>query len=493
MFDVPGWSVSPSSLKTQIKATTEKLPANSSPIGDPRLGDKKKRKRARSRSNNANAATDNLLDLWGNIIQDKPTNPASGQVAKASMREKKRPRNNRTSRTQNLVVKGTQSNSPEDGTQIPSPNEDLLERKRQRGGKQGTSPASEGPSEPQPTPSIPIAEPLRGKNLTQLQASMQQKLSSARFRHLNQTLYTTTSSSALQLFHQNPEMFDHYHEGFRRQVEVWPENPVDGYIRILKGRGKKRNGNWIRNAKGQTQDPATGKGSRSQELAELPRTDGICTVADLGCGDAKLAQAMEHVKKQLRVKVLSYDLHSSSRFITCSDIAHLPLKDESVDVAIFCLALMGTNWINFVEESWRVLRWKGELWVAEIKSRFGRVDGHRVHGVNKNGLNQKRMRDADHRDHSETDDVRHETDVSALVNVFRKRGFALQDGTAVDMSNTMFVKLNFVKALVPVKGKGISAQKGVGRKTPKKRKFLVNDLAEDDESMVLKPCVYKIR
>jgi ribosomal RNA-processing protein 8 len=499
MFAVPGWSVSPSSLRTQIEASTE-LPAKFSPVGrldeDPRLGDSKKRKRVRSRSNNANVSTDSLLDLWDNIVQDKPTNPNSGKVAKASKREKRRLKNDRKSLTQNLVIKAIQPESPGDGTRIPPPNEGLLEQKHQRGRKREISPALECSSGIQPTQSIRITEPLRGKNLTQLQTSMQQKLTSARFRHLNQTLYTTTSSSALQLFHQNPEMFDHYHEGFRRQVEAWPENPVDGYIRTLKERGRKRKGNWIRNVKGQTQDLAiVGKGSHSQELVELPRTEGICTVADLGCGDAKLAQAMEHVKKQLKVNVLSYDLHSSSRFITCTDIAHLPLKDESVDVAIFCLALMGTNWIDFVEESWRVLRWKGELWVAEVKSRFGRVGGHGAHGVSsKTGLNQTIMRDADHRDHSETDDGRDETDVSALVNVFRKRGFALQGDSAVDTSNKMFVKLNFVKALIPVKGKGIPTQKGVAsREAPKKRKFLANDPTEDDESTVLKPCVYKIR
>ncbi|RJE16810.1 rRNA processing protein Rrp8 [Aspergillus sclerotialis] len=36
---------------------------------------------------------------------------------------------------------------------------------------------------------------------------------------------------------------------------------------------------------------------------------------------------------------------------------------------------MGTNWVSFVEEAWRVLRGdgKGECWVSEVKSRFGRV------------------------------------------------------------------------------------------------------------------------
>ncbi|KAI9779242.1 MAG: 25S rRNA (adenine645-N1)-methyltransferase [Geoglossum umbratile] len=503
MFAVPGWSVSSSSLKTQIKASAKEPPVNSNSADrhdeDPRLRNSKKRKRNRGRSDNANLSTDNLLDLWEKITQGKPTNPTSGQAAKASKLEKKRLRNDRNGHTQNLVPKDIRSKSPKGDVQIPQPNENLLKAKYQRCGNRETSIVPDSPGHPKPTQSARPTEPLQSTNLTQLQISMQQKLTSARFRHLNQILYTTPSSSTLQLFHQNPEMFDNYHQGFRRQVEVWPENPVDGYIRTLKERGKKRKGNRIRDAKGQTRDLILSEGNRNRESAELPRTEGVCTVADLGCGDAKLAQAMEDVKKKLKINVLSYDLHSSSRFVTRSDIAQLPLGDESVDVAIFCLALMGTNWIDFVEESWRVLRWRGELWVAEIKSRFGRVDRRGARGIGSKGVltNQTMTQDADCGDHSaatEMDSGRHETDVSALVNVFRNRGFALQNGTAVDMSNKMFVKLNFVKSLVPLKGKGIPSQKGVAdRETRKKRKFLVNDLVEDDESGALKPCVYKIR
>jgi ribosomal RNA-processing protein 8 len=289
-------------------------------------------------------------------------------------------------------------------------------------------------------------------------------------------------------------MFNDYHEGFRRQVEIWPENPVDGYIRTLMERGQKRKGSWI-------QDPAKGEDKRSRELAQLPRTEGVCTVADLGCGDAKLAQAMEDVKKKLKINVLSYDLHSSSKFVTLSDIARLPLKDESVDVAIFCLSLMGTNWVDFVEEAWRVLRWKGELWMAEIKSRFGQV-GKR--GAASGGISSKKglvspakRQNTDDEGHEPVVEVdghngdRHETDVSALLDVFRKRGFVLQGNTAIDTSNKMFVKLNFVKVLMPVKGKGVPA--GIGKETWKKRKFLDNGQVDNNESAVLKPCVYKIR
>uniref|UniRef100_A0A8C8AJG5 Ribosomal RNA-processing protein 8 n=1 Tax=Otus sunia TaxID=257818 RepID=A0A8C8AJG5_9STRI len=48
----------------------------------------------------------------------------------------------------------------------------------------------------------------------------------------------------------------------------------------------------------------------------------------------------------------------------------VPLEDESVDVAVFCLALMGTNLQEILEEANRVLKLGGTLMVAEVASRF---------------------------------------------------------------------------------------------------------------------------
>ena len=41
-----------------------------------------------------------------------------------------------------------------------------------------------------------------------------------------------------------------------------------------------------------------------------------------------------------------------------------------MDAAIFCLALMGTDYGSFLEEGCRVLRPGGVLWIAEVRSRF---------------------------------------------------------------------------------------------------------------------------
>ncbi|KFY29971.1 hypothetical protein V494_08353 [Pseudogymnoascus sp. VKM F-4513 (FW-928)] len=347
---------------------------------------------------------------------------------------------------------------------------------------------------------------------------MRQKLVSARFRHLNQTLYTTPSAHSLSLFSENPEMFHEYHEGFRRQVEVWPENPVDGYIAQIRRRGK-----VPANPRGKGEHPDT---AASIDKLPLPRTVGTCYIADLGCGDAKLTQALEKEKKALKVQVFSYDLQNPSPFVTKADISNLPLEDNSCDVAIFCLALMGTNWVDFIEEAYRILHWKGELWIAEIKSRFGRVGGgggaggkrvveHSVGNRKKAAATgkagkagkaavKKADEDADNADLlvevDGHDDVKAETDVSAFVEVLRKRGFVLQGEKAVDLSNRMFVKMTFVKALAPMKGKCVPVPKGMEKmgqttwKPKPKPKFLEEEeVPVSSEAAVLKPCVYKLR
>ena len=51
----------------------------------------------------------------------------------------------------------------------------------------------------------------------------------------------------------------------------------------------------------------------------------------------------------------------------CADTA-------SIDVAVFCLALMGTDYPSFLREACRVLKPSGILWIAEVRSRFVNED-----------------------------------------------------------------------------------------------------------------------
>ena len=56
-------------------------------------------------------------------------------------------------------------------------------------------------------------------------------------------------------------------------------------------------------------------------------------------------------------------------------MSSVPLPDSSVDVAVFSLALMGTDYGSFLVEARRVLKAKGWLWIAEVRSRFGGEEG----------------------------------------------------------------------------------------------------------------------
>uniref|UniRef100_A0A1S4KXL6 Ribosomal RNA-processing protein 8 n=2 Tax=Ixodes scapularis TaxID=6945 RepID=A0A1S4KXL6_IXOSC len=92
-------------------------------------------------------------------------------------------------------------------------------------------------------------------------------------------------------------------------------------------------------------------------------------IADLGCGEAKIARTL--TKK----KVHSFDLKALNDQVTVCDMSRLPLYRQTVDVAVFCLSLMGTNLNAFILEANRILKKGGLLKIAEVKSRFRNIDG----------------------------------------------------------------------------------------------------------------------
>ena len=83
----------------------------------------------------------------------------------------------------------------------------------------------------------------------------------------------------------------------------------------------------------------------------------------MGCGDARLAKSVNQT-------VYSFDLVSISDDVIATDIAHVPLSNESVDIVVFCLSLMGTNIGDFILEASRILKPNGILKIVEVRSRF---------------------------------------------------------------------------------------------------------------------------
>lgn len=69
-----------------------------------------------------------------------------------------------------------------------------------------------------------------------LRARMAQRLDGARFRYLNEQLYSGPSSAAQRLFQEDPEAFLLYHRGFQSQVKKWPLQPVDRIAKDLRQR-----------------------------------------------------------------------------------------------------------------------------------------------------------------------------------------------------------------------------------------------------------------
>ncbi|KAJ5666803.1 hypothetical protein N7462_011212 [Penicillium macrosclerotiorum] len=499
MFAVPGWSVSSAALKQQTQPSQAQQSSASTAEGSTPNSKNKNNKRKRG---NDHVTSGNVNEMYRKHIE--------GHDESKPWKKKKEGKQAATAppKPANDAVKATPTEStPEEGQS----------KKKQKKNKKNKGNATEAdkaqedavPASAEAKPAalastIAPVPPTTSATLTPLQQAMRQKLISSRFRHLNETLYTTDSSKAVELFNANPELFDEYHAGFSRQVkESWPSNPVDGYIQAVRRRGAV---------------PIPKRGNKPQPNKPLPlprRPNGTCNFADLGCGDAAFARALTPSAKKLNLKLNSYDLQAPDPLITKADISKLPLEDGSVDVTIFCLSLMGTNWVSFVEEAWRVLRsdGKGECWVSEVKSRFGKVTRKKSQigaqkpqskNDKKKPKKGKKGDDADS-DIDEADifaeDARpstdnDETDISAFVEVFRSRGFVLRP-ESLDKSNKMFVKMEFVKqGGAPTKGKhatGLSAPGKGGKRFVDRKTETDGAMTAEQEAQVLKPCVYKIR
>jgi len=174
----------------------------------------------------------------------------------------------------------------------------------------------------------------------EMQNRIDSHMKGSKFRWINEQLYTTDSKKSFDLIKKDPKVFTDYHEGYSQMVSKWPKNPLDLIIKEL------------------SKDSYKNK-----------------TIIDLGCGTGKLGKSLENTGR----KVLSYDFAAVNPWITVCDIANLPLKNNEVDVAVFCLSLMGTNYLDFIGEAYRCLKQeyfylanlkRGILIIAEVMSRI---------------------------------------------------------------------------------------------------------------------------
>lgn len=310
----------------------------------------------------------------------------------------------------------------------------------------------------------PAPLPMNTQKMTPLQQKMMAKLSGSRFRWINEQLYTTTSQNALKLVKEQPSLFDEYHQGFRSQVQLWPENPVDVFVSQIKARAAR---------------PVNAPGG----LPGLPNKKVV--IADMGCGEAQLALDVQKFIKQssskskgkdrkkpgrsLDVEVHSFDLKKANDRITVADIKNVPMEDESCTIVIFCLALMGTNFLDFIEEAHRLLAPNGELWIAEIKSRF-------TESTNSKGK-----------------PVKPEEVGSEFVESLKLLGFFHKK---TDNDNKMFTRFEFFKPsrdIINQRKERLEKKKRFIEQETQKEELESKRKSHPEGEWLLKPCIYKRR
>lgn len=68
---------------------------------------------------------------------------------------------------------------------------------------------------------------------TTLREKMMEKLKAAKFRYINEQMYTSNGKDAQRYFQNNSAEFEAYHDGYKQQVRRWPVNPLSVIIKSV--------------------------------------------------------------------------------------------------------------------------------------------------------------------------------------------------------------------------------------------------------------------
>jgi len=242
-------------------------------------------------------------------------------------------------KTENILTKGIKFASEQDFLGFLNSRDKKSEKRKLKKSESKSSLATPTSSEQKPKTEQKFKvsklkelfknEEKPGKSEENVKNPHKVKLQSAHFRHLNEKLYTQSGSNSLKMFQKDPKAFEVYHEGFMSQASKWPVDPL------------------------------------AKIITSIMKMSGTLEIADFGCGEARLAKALQDSST-----VHSFDLVKVNDLVTVCDFAHTPLENDSCDVVVFCLSLMGTNLKDFVKEANRVLKVGGVIKIAEVVSRF---------------------------------------------------------------------------------------------------------------------------
>ncbi|CAG9573118.1 conserved hypothetical protein [Leishmania major strain Friedlin] len=186
---------------------------------------------------------------------------------------------------------------------------------------------------------------LRQKGGDDLLDHFRERLNASTFRLLNEQVYNAPTTLASRLLREEATFRD-YHTGYHQQLMQWPINPNKLIVESLLG---DRRGRFLAN-KGKSMP------------GHIPPS---WVVADMGCGEAQIAAAL----KPKGYTVHSFDFFALNSLVTVADTTKVPLADNHVDVCVFSLSLMATDYVKSLFEAFRVLKPKRLLKIIEVRSR----------------------------------------------------------------------------------------------------------------------------
>lgn len=153
------------------------------------------------------------------------------------------------------------------------------------------------------------------------------------FSRMNARWNSSYSHTTYERLQGNPEEWMQYHTLYQEARKTWAVIPYEEAIK------------WL------------------QKRSDL-------VVADFGCGEALIAKAL--IGKHT---VHSFDFIALNNSVIECDVAHVPLEDNCLDVAMFNLSLMGLNTADYIREATRTLKLDGQLWIYEVTSHIKDLQG----------------------------------------------------------------------------------------------------------------------
>ena len=132
---------------------------------------------------------------------------------------------------------------------------------------------------------------------------------------------TTNSKRLHKEITENPEEWYEYHKARHENMKTWDEIPYEYIASNIKNKNR--------------------------------------IVADFGCGENLMKTFIPNNK------VYSFDHIAIDDSVIACDMANTPLENESIDIAVFSLALWGTNFEDYFKEAYRLLNYDGLMYIAE--------------------------------------------------------------------------------------------------------------------------------